>query len=227
MASLAYRIQKRIERTVLPILLRQSPRQDLQRLGSGPGGYHVPMTLLSASSICYSAGVGEELSFDLELIAATHCQVFAFDPTPRAIDYVKSHVSREPRFELHPLGLWHRDETLRFFAPQDPRHVSHSVVNLQKTSDYFEASCKRLSSIMRELGHDRLDLLKLNIEGAQYVVIDSIIEDRIPITVLCVAIDQPTPAWKVFNTTRKLQRFGYALVKVDGWTYTFVKENAQ
>jgi FkbM family methyltransferase len=159
----------------------------MRRLGSLYGGYHVPMTLLSSSSVCYSAGIGEDITFDLELIEATQCQVFAFDPTARSIEHVKSLAAEGPQFHFLPLGLWHSDETVKFFAPQDRRHVSHSIVNLQKTRDYFEAPCKRLSSVMRELGHDRVDLLKLNIEGAQYAVIESIIEDNVPVRVLTVA----------------------------------------
>ena len=222
MAWIAYRIRKRIERAALPALLGQSPRQDLKRLGDGPSGYFVPMSMLSSSSVCYSAGVGEDISFDMALIDAAQCHVFAFDPTPRSIEYVKRVASRQPRFQFHPLGLWHEEASLSFYAPKDPRHVSHSVVNLQKTSDYFEAPCKRLSTVMRELGHDRLDLLKLNIEGAQYAVIDTIIEDRVPVKVLCIAIDQPTSPLRIFRTVRRLQGCGYELVKVDGWTYTFV-----
>ena len=226
MATLAYRIRKRIERAALPLLLGPSSRPDMRRLGSHYGGYYIPLSLLSSESIYYSAGVGEDITFDLGLIDATGCQVFALDPTPRSIEFVRREAANQPRFHFQPLGLWHEEATLRFYAPQDPRHVSHSILNLQGTDDYFEAACKTLSSIMAELGHDHLDLLKLNIEGAQYAVLDSIVENRVPVKVLAIAIDQPTSPVKVFKTVRGLQRAGYSLVKVDGWTYTFVNESS-
>src|SRR3546814_9362953 len=54
-----------------------------------------------------------------------------------------------------PVGLWSEDATLRFYAPRDPTHVSHSIVNLQETESYFEARCRSIASLMAELGHDR------------------------------------------------------------------------
>ena len=151
--------------------------------------------------------------------------MFAFDPTPRSVEYMKTEAAQNPHLRFFPLGLWHRKETLKFFAPEDPGHVSHSVVNLQNTSDYFEAPCDRLSSIMSDLGHSRIDMLKLNIEGAQYAVLDSIIEDKVPIGVLSVAFDQPASPLRIYRTVRALQRHGFDLVKVDRWAYTFVADS--
>ena len=78
---------------------------------------------------------------------------------------MRAEAAEEARFIFQPIGLWHREETLRFYAPQDPSHVSNLVYNLQQTAEYFEAPCKRLSAVMKELGHDPLDVLKLNYRG--------------------------------------------------------------
>ena len=68
-------------------------------------------------------------------------------------------------------------------------------------------------------------MLKLNIEGAQYAVLDSIIEDKVPIGVLSVAFDQPASPLRIYRTVRALQRHGFDLVKVDRWAYTFVADS--
>src|SRR3546814_13240808 len=78
-----------------------------------------------------------------------------------------------------PVGLWSEDATLRFYAPRDPTHVSHSIVNLQETESYFEARCRSIASLMAELGHDRLDLLKVDVEGAEHEVIRSMLASGI------------------------------------------------
>ena len=41
---------------------------------------------------------------------------------------------------------------------------------------------------MRELNHSRLDLLKLDIEGAEFEVLNSMIEDGVDATVLCIRV---------------------------------------
>ena len=202
----------------------------LERIGSDYGGWIIPTHLIDENSICYCAGVGEDVTFDLGLIGRFNCTVFAYDPTPRAIQYVRREVSEEPRFNFYPIGLWDREETVRFYAPSNPDHVSYSALNLQRTDEYFEAECKRLSSIMRENRHDRIDLLKLDIEGAEYRVIDSIVKDGLDIRIICVEYDEAfhplDAAYKrrIRESVNKLVKHGYRLVAVDRvCNYTFVR----
>src|SRR5207237_27812 len=68
------------------------------RLGSEYGGVHVPVQLLTDKSIVYSAGVGEDVTFDLALIEAVGCDIWALDPTPRSIEFARS--IRESRFHF-------------------------------------------------------------------------------------------------------------------------------
>lgn len=215
---LRMRVLPRASRVVLPI----SPRSDLKKLGGRYGGWVVPTTMLSDSSICYCVGVGEDITFDLALIDAYGCHVYAFDPTPRAIEHVRLNATGIDRYHFQGEGLWSEDTVLKFYAPLDERHVSHSAVNLGNTSEFFEAPCRRLSSLMRELGHTVIDLLKLDVEGAEYEVLDSMIQDRIVPRVLCVEFDQPVPYKKTLAMVKRLLRCGYGLVAIDGWNYTFV-----
>lgn len=39
------------------------------------------------------------------------------------------------------------------------------------------APCRSLGSVMRELGHERVDVLKMDIEGAEYGVVRALCED--------------------------------------------------
>lgn len=161
-----------------------------RRLGSGYGGWIIPEGRLGAASICYCAGVGEDITFDLALIEAFGCHAWGIDPTPRARAHVEKVAAANPSYHFEPVGLWSKDEVKRFYVPAKAAHVSHSIVNLQGTSDYFEADCKRLSSLMARLGHTRLDLLKLDVEGAEYEVLQTIVEDKVEIDILCVEYDE-------------------------------------
>ena len=93
----------RLNRLAFQALVRRNSRVETVRFGSGYGGWHVPAGVLSSNSVVYSAGVGEDASFDLELIRAIGCDVWAFDPTPRAIEYAKT-IS-DPRFHFLPAGI--------------------------------------------------------------------------------------------------------------------------
>ena len=74
---------------------------------------------------------------------------------------------------------------------------------------------------MQENGHTRIDLLKMDIEGAEYRVIDEIIARKIPIRWLCIEFDQPVPFWTTNHALQRLKKCGYQLCKVDHWNFVF------
>ena len=227
--SLRARLSKRITSGTRRLVLRRPappPGLGLEKIGSGYGGWIVPTSLISADWICYCGGVGEDITFDLGLIARFGCEVFAFDPTPRAVAHVAAEASAERHFHLTPVGLWSEDTTLRFFAPRDPAHVSHSVVNLQRTDAFFEAPVRSLASLMSDLGHDHIDLLKIDIEGAEHRVVRSMLAAGIRPTLLCLEIDQPVRPWTFWRTVRRIRGAGYDLVAVDHWNLTFLRAGA-
>ena len=76
---------------------------------------------------------------------------------------------------------------------------------------------------MQELGHAGIDLLKLDIEGAEHEVVRSMLEREIRPTVVCIEIDQPVKPVAFWRTVRRIRRAGYALVAVDSWNLTFVR----
>ena len=90
-------------------------------------------------SVVYTVGVGEDIRFDLALIARLGCTIYAMDPVPRSAEYARAAAAHEPRFIFHQLALWSRDETLTFHAPRQPGYVSHSAVNLFGTEEAFQA----------------------------------------------------------------------------------------
>lgn len=205
-------------------------RKDLQKIGTKYGGWVIPASLLNKKSICYCVGCGEDISFDTGLIDNFSCNVYAFDPTPTAINYVKNITSKNSNYHFYEFGLWDKEDTLKFFVPKNSKHVSHSLLNLQKTKQHIFIKVKRLSSIMRDLGHTKIDILKIDIEGAEYKVIESIIKDDIDIKIICVEYDEyfcPIDAKykkRIRKSISSLIENNYSLVCAQGnANYTFVK----
>jgi FkbM family methyltransferase len=159
--------------------LTGKPRQGVERklpcvrLGTEYGGYAVLKDSIKADSIVYSFGIGEDISFDLALIAECGCEVFGFDPTPRSIAWVRSQ-NPPAGFRVRQLGVASYDGKASFAPPKDPTHISHSM-SAPGTSGRVEFEVRRLSTLMKELGHERLDLLKMDVEGAEYDVIEDLL----------------------------------------------------
>lgn len=159
--------------------LRGRPRHGVELdaswvfLGTEYGGYAVLPERLGPDSIVFSVGLGEDISFDLALIERFGCRVHGFDPTPRSIAWLESQALPE-RFQLHRYGLADFDGVARFAPPENPAHVSHHLVKGSGES-VSEFPVKRLSTVLAALGHARLDVLKLDIEGAEYGVLDEML----------------------------------------------------
>ena len=183
-------------------------------LGSRYGGYAVPADGIRDDWVCYCAGLGEDATFELELIRRFGCTVHAFDPTPQSVAYCASLADREPRFCFHPLALWGADSTQRFYAPRNPRHVSHSVANLQGTDRFIEVECRSVTSLMQELGHDRVDLLKLDVEGAEYSVLEDVLGSGLRPEVLCIDFHRVAGFRELREAVDAVRGAGYAPVHV-------------
>jgi FkbM family methyltransferase len=192
-------------------------RADIEMLGNPYGGYRVPSSLLDDHSVCYLVGTGEDISFDLALIERFGCEVHAFDPVPRAAAYVERAAADQPRHHFMPVGLWSVDATLSFHAPVQEGYVSHSATNLQDTEAAFEAPVRSVASVMGELGHDRLDLLKISAEGSEFEILDHILTAGIDVRVLCVEFAQPMSVERVLGCGRRLQAAGFELVGTGEW----------
>jgi len=233
------------------------PLRDLRRLGSHLHHYHVPEHLLDAGSVCYCIGAGEDISFDVELKTQYDCQVFIFDPTPYGInhfaklkesvangrrlglpsqsghDYVYDIGPRQlAQIEYVPVGVWNERTVLVFRDPEKQHYPSYSVCFFTDATKTIEAPVDRLGNLMKQHGHAAIDLVKIEIEGAEYVVIDTIIEDRLDIKVILVEFDEVYNSkgrgyhFRIKRCTDKLLKAGYVLVHSSPeFKRTFVRED--
>jgi len=207
--------------------LEVSPLPSLVALGDTHyGGYVVPDGVLTTRSVCYLVGVGEDITFDLSLIARYGVTVHAFDPVPRAAAFAARAAAHEPRFVFHPFAVWARDEELTFHEPVRPGYVSQSAVDLHGRPPSFTAQGRSLPSLMSELGHDRLDLLKVSAEGAEFAILDDLLTGAIRPGVVCSEFSQPTDLDEVLRIAGRFAAAGYRLasriIRHGGWKITWV-----
>ena len=199
----------------------------LKRLGSDYGGWYAPTAEIGPESVVYSGGIGGDVTFDKALMKLCGCKVFGYDPTPTAIQYVADQRAAgelTDRFHFTPVGLWDSETDLKFFAPKTRGWVgSYSALNLQGSEDREAISVpvKRLSTLMKDNGHTLIDFLKIDIEGAEYRVINEIIEKNMAIRWLGIEFDQPVPFWTTNCAIQRLRTTGYQLCKVDRWNFIF------
>lgn len=214
--------------------LRRAPCQGeqikvrMERLGSAYGGYCVCPVGLREQTVVYSFGVGKDVSFDLALIERFGVTVHAFDPTPQSIDWARSQAL-PPQFVLHEYGIGDHDGTARLIPPSNPEHVSHRVAHQgDESRPTVELPIRRLATVLRALGHSHIDLLKLDVEGAEYSVIDEIVEKQIDVAQLVLEFHHQLTGYSLHDTETaisKLDRAGYQVFHVSrtGREYSFLR----
>lgn len=150
--------------------------------GNNYGGFFMNPDLLSKESIIYSFGIGEDISFDRSAITRHHCKVFGFDFTPRSIEWV-SKQELPATFEFHAYGIGITSGLITLYLPKNEKHVSGSIVDntVVDPQNQIQVPIKSLSDITSDLGHTSIDVLKMDIEGAEYEVLPSILKSKIRI----------------------------------------------
>ena len=205
-----------------------------EQFGSEYGGWAVNTEGLGKDSIVYSCGLGGDITFDLAIIDRLGVQVHGFDPTPEAIAYVNSEP-RPPQFHLHPWGIAERDGTARFRKPvarpkrQKIISQNYSMIDASSSEGFIEVPVRRIRSIMDELGHDRIDVLKLDIEGAEYAVIPELLDSGVLPRQVLIEVHHHFKTVAVEQTRRLIEQLndaGYRIfdVGVSWHDYSMIRE---
>jgi len=134
---------------------------------------------LNSASVVYSLGVGDEINFDLAFMSAFGSNIYAFDPTPISIELVEQ-MSPPDGFKFYPWAVTGQDETIRFYPRKMPdgsiSKVQYTIVAGEgATEQAVDVPGYTIATITQKLGHKSIDLMKMNIEGAEYDVLDSLL----------------------------------------------------
>ena len=180
---------------------------------------------LDAHSVIYSGGVGRDITFEHALVKNYGSQVVLFDPSPTGMETMALPENKIPQFKFHPVGLAGKCGTLKFSAPQDEAEGSWFRQAGGKAS--LEVPCVDLATLMRQNGHDHIDLLKIDIEGAEYEVLDDLLNRRLRVKQVLVEFHHRLlPGIRRGQTIRAILKMawaGYRLLKRDGENLTFLK----
>lgn len=179
-------------------------RLPVERLGSEYGGWYLATAMLRERCLAYSFGVGTDATFDVALIERLDAEVHGFDPTPISVEWVRSQ-ELPAGFHFQEVGIAGYDGEATFSLP--PRHqVSYVIGRDAGDGEVVKAAVRRLATLMAERGHARLDVLKLDVEGAEYAVIEDLVESGLPADHVLVEFHHRADPWTPEDTTRALER---------------------
>lgn len=225
----------------------------MEKLGTDYGGWYIPTAIkLNTNSIIYSGGVGEDISFDLLLSDKYNSQIVLIDPTHKAKrHFIESKLYFQDKeknkftgniqndyynniqnlnvsfnsFTYIPFGLWDKETTLKFYKQSNKDYVSQSIIDGMFTQEYDTIQTKTIQQIMNENNHTHIDLLKLDIEGAEIEVLHNMLNNNIYPTYLCIEFDLYLKHKDTTNKTQtiinRLLENNYKVIYNDNMNITF------
>tara|TARA_Y100000389_G_scaffold204655_1_gene258626 strand:- start:16168 stop:18519 length:2352 start_codon:yes stop_codon:yes gene_type:complete len=186
---------------------------DLIRLGTNYGGWNIPINNgLNKDSIIYSGGVGEDISFDLKINDMYDSTIILIDPTTRSKTHIEDiskfykseniNISDEYRKLIENLkpnltnikyisnALWdENDIEMKFYKQENKEYVSQTLIEDMFTKEYDLVKTITIDKIMKIFNHKHIDLLKLDIEGAENTVLYDMFNKKIYPKYLCIEFD--------------------------------------
>jgi len=226
--------------TLLPRLSNRTARAYRQVVAKMQGfipirpDYYLKWGLSPQDAVC-DCGLGNDADFSVDMISRFGCKVHGFDPTRKHQPSLQGIAASHPgRFTLHPQAVCANAGELEFFESE--RDISGSLdrshKNLQGESRAYRVSALSLRDVFALCAEPHFEVLKLDIEGAEYGVVSSLTADLASrLGQLLIEFHHDViPTYSMRDTDQAiahLETFGFKPMTVDDRNYLFARASRE
>ncbi len=197
-----------------------------RRLG-GASPWTVRADLIQRGSTVISGGVGKDISFELQLVRQFECRIHLFDPSPTGIATMALPENTHPLIHFYPVGLAGENGSHEFARPLNDGEGSFRVASGSSSDDNIAFRCVKISDFVKQQSIDDITILKLDIEGFEYSVLNDVVSKSIPCRQICVEFHHFLPGHSLRDTLTaafRLRRHGMAMQHQEMCDYLFVNK---
>ena len=156
-----------------------------ERLGTRYGGWWIDTRIVGPQALLIDCGLGEDISFPTAFLRRfAGARVIGVDPNPRSLAYCRAHCP--PGMDILANALWTTSgETVTFHLPRSRNHLPKGADgvsgSLDPSHEYVEGGERietqtiDLDTLLARAGRIECDVLKLDIEGAEYALLDALV----------------------------------------------------
>ena len=102
------------------------------------------------------------------------CNVFIFEPIPFLVDEINSKFSGIEKIKTYRFGLSNETKKMDIFLSGDG-----SSFNTNYGSDKIECDVVSISDFIKDNNIEKIDLIKINIEGDEYAVLNNLLDNKL------------------------------------------------
>jgi FkbM family methyltransferase len=190
-------------------------------------------SLLGTAPVVIDTGCGYEAEFSLFMIANKNARAFAIDPTRKHAPQLEALTVKHPdAFTYFQMALAGRNGTITFHEPvhfeSGSIEVDHGNISRDDTNVY-QVEAVTPGELMSRLGLHQADMLKLDIEGAEYNLLENVgREELIRFRQLFIefhhhTIASRTPA-HTLALVDKIRGFGFSSYSLDDHNFLMVRQ---
>lgn len=223
------RVVRKMDRSLTKVLrLKQARKLGLAYIE--PNFLYLPT--LKPDSIVIDAGCSYEADFSVNMIRNHKAKAYAVDPTLKHKSALEKLETAYGKHFVHlPFAIASVDGTLTFHESKTNESGSlmddHTNVKRDETISY-EVPAVTLRSLLDKIGVNSVDILKLDIEGAEYQLLGNIRpEDLSPFKQIFIEFHHHAVSRYSQADTEKIARrigdFGFNMFSLDNHNYIFWK----
>jgi FkbM family methyltransferase len=212
------------------------------RLGTRYGGWWLDAKCLGQNPLLVDAGLGEDISFSVAFTGRfAGARVCGIEPNPRSLTYCRTH--RPEQMEILERALWvNSGDILTFHLPRPeellPKGADGVSGSLLDSHDYVHGGEQMhvetidFRSVLSHCGATGCDVLKLDIEGAEYELLKALCSsgDIKMAGQVLIEFHHGVTHHTLDETHAAVQMLGecgFKLIHTEGRNYIFRRENGQ
>jgi len=153
---------------------------NIKHLGTQYGGWVIDLDDISDGDTIISGGVGEDISFEEELLKLKDVKIICVDPTSKSHEFMET--KNNPKIKLIKKAIESDDvDTITMYKNTNPNYVSESSSNNHDMVgvDSYEVETISIKELVNEYTPK---LIKIDIEGSEY----NVYKDCLGVNQICI-----------------------------------------
>ena len=209
-SKLRLAVRRRWFENALSRLALDTAQGELFEAGTAYGGWIVPAEI-DVAWTCYCIGMGPDVSLERHLLERG-ATVRSVEPVERYVIEGREKLSDLDRFTADHAAIATFDGTIEMQRHHQKGSASLSAAGLYESSEVVRVPAVTFESLMASHGDERIDLLKLDVEGLEYDLMPTLDLKGMGIRAFAVQLHHNGGVARARQLIRHVEAQGFALV---------------